>query len=187
MTNKLMYENHCIDTGEILNEAEWILTESRYSGKMRKFESYWDGLKRYGILGMAAYIGGAAAAGVTSGILSIPLGLILYAGYRKHSDKCQKQCKGDKLCYNKCYLLACIPVIKEVDKEIKVVKAAKSIDPKEKKKALKKLNKELNKWVKRYNKYKSKIDTMKRKQIESDKKLKVNSARERARYYGGDV
>jgi len=184
--SKILYEQYLQESGEILSEAEFVLMEKRYSGKMRKFESYWNAMKRYGIVGLAAYAAGATAATATGGILSIPLGFILYAGYRKYSDKCKKQCN-NKLCVNKCYMKACIPVIKEIDKEQKVVKSSKELDPIEKKKVLKKLNKELEKWVKRYNKYKSKVNKLQAQYKEEERQELTNANRERARYYGGEV
>ncbi len=186
MDNKILYENYLKDSGEILTEAEWILNEKRYSGKMRKFESYWEKLKRYGVVGLAAYITGVAASSLTGGLLGVPIGFVLYAGYRKNTDICKAQCNNDRLCFNRCYLNACKPVINQIAQEINNVKKYNKIDPEEKRKMLIKLNKELNKWVKRYNKYKHKIKKIVNDEMESTKKIASNSSKNRARYYGGE-
>ncbi len=187
MSDKILYENYLKDSGEIITETEWMLSEKRYEGKMKKFESYWKGLKRYGIFGLAAYVVGTAVVGTaTGGLLSVPLGLILYAGYKSYSDSCKTKCSGNILCFNKCYLAACIPVIQQIDKEISTVKSSKSIDDETKKKTLKKLNKELTKWVKRYTKYKKKIIEIQEREAREERETAINASKERARYYGGN-
>jgi len=187
MFNKTIYENYLKESEEIISETEWMLNEKRYSGKMKKFESYWNGLKRYGIFGLASYLVGSIAAGtITGGLFAVPLAFILYAGYRKYSDSCKTRCNGNILCFNKCYLNACIPVIKQIDKEISTVKSSKEIDGETKKKILKKLNKELVKWVKRYNKYKNKIEQIIYAEAQKDKEDAIKAKKERDRYFGGN-
>jgi len=188
MTNKILYETHLEETGEILNEAEWLLMEKRYSGKMRKFESYWDAIKRYGIIGLVSYITGAGAVTVTGGLLSVPIGLIFYAGYRKYTDKCTEPCNGTqgKICFYICYLNACKPIIKEVYKEIQVVKKSE-VKQEVKVRVLQKLNKELIKWVERYNKYEKKIKKFKLDKKKNEREHKQLTKKARARYYGGII
>ncbi|RLD67286.1 MAG: hypothetical protein DRI84_02945 [Bacteroidetes bacterium] len=182
MTNKILYENYLKESGEIISIDEWLLTESK--SKMKKMKGYWNALRRYGIVGLAAYAVGNVSTvnSATGGILSIPLGLIFYAGYKTNSEVCQDKCT-TFMCSYKCHLKSCGLVIKEIYKAIGVVKTR----PGDQRKVLKKLDKHLVKWVQRYTKYKRKIKYFK-KQIKQDKKtLKQKSIAARARYYGGNV
>ena len=182
MTNKILYENYLKESGEIISLEEWLLTESKV--KMKKMESYWDALKRFGIVGLASYIIGDVSTvdSATGGVLSIPLSLIFYAGYKRNTERCQDKCT-TVICNYKCYLKSCGLVIKEIYNSINIVKSR----PGDQRKVIKKLDKQLVKWVQRYNKYKRKIKNFK-KQIKQDKKvLKKKSIAARARYYGGSV
>jgi len=185
--SKILYENHLEKTGEIVEYSEWILTEKRYKGQLRKFESYWDVLKRYGFVGLASYIVGGSAISSTGGLLAVPISFVLYAAFRKYSDDCEDECKGNTLCFNKCYKRACGPVIKTIAKEISAIKSSTKIDAKTKRKVLVKLNKELVKWVKRYNKYDKAIKKIQLDDRNEEAEMKANSIRQRALFYGGDI
>lgn len=180
MTNKILYENYLKESGEIISLEEWILTESK--SKMKRMESYWDAMKRFGIVGLASYISGdkSTVDSASGGLLSVPLGLIFYAGYKKNTEACQDKCKTIMCNYN-CYIKSCGLVIKEIFDSINIVKSK----PGDQRKVLKKLDKQLIKWVERYNRYKRKIKQLK-KRIRQDKKtLKQKASAARARYYGG--
>ena len=182
MTNKILYENYLKESGEIISLEEWILTESK--PKMKKMTSYWDALKRYGIVGLASYITGDVSTidSATSGILSIPLGLIFYAGYRRHNEVCQDNCTTIMCSYN-CYLKSCGSVIKEIYNSIVIIKSK----PGDQRKVIKKLDKHLVKWVQRYNKYKRKIKALNKSMRQDKKTLKRKAVAARARYYGGTI
>jgi len=178
-TNKILYEIYIRESGDIITPPEWMLSEDQFIGKRKKFESYWRSLKQYGIFGLASHIMGDKPGSVNTGILSIPISFILYAGFKKYLNDCKDNCK-EKLCVDKCHLQACIPIIKDLDREIKTVRSSK-LEPKIKKKVLIKLNKQLEKWVKRYNRYKEIV----KKQVQYNAThTKTDSAK--AFYYGED-
>lgn len=182
MTTKILYENYLEESGEIISLEEWMLSEGKSKSKLLKMNSYWDALKRFGIIGLAHYISGdqSTVDSASGGILSIPLGLIFYAGYRKNVDVCKQNCT-TYMCEYKCYLKSCILVIKEIYDSINIIKTRSG----DQRKALKKLDKHLIKWVKRYNKYKSKINSYKSQERKDKKILKHKAVAARARYYGG--
>jgi hypothetical protein len=165
---KILHEDYLQETNDIISLEEWILTEK----KVKKMGSYWDAMKRYGIVGLASYISGDRTIkdNATGGVLSVPLSVILYAGYRKHADACTDKCKDNILCKQRCYLKSCSIVIKEIYNSIQDVKS-KVEKPK---RVLKKLDKQLIKWVKRYNKHKVKI-----KKFSKDKPETIQN-----RYFG---
>jgi hypothetical protein len=181
MTNKILYENHLKKSGEIISLEEWMLSESKSKLKLKKMTSYWDALKRYGIIGLASYITGDKSTVdlASGGLLSIPLGLIFYAGYKKSNEACIHNCT-TVLCDNKCYLKSCVIIIKEIYTSINIVKAKAG----DQRKVLKKLDKHLIKWVQRYNKYKIKIKKIKKQMSDDKKELLQKAKAARARYYG---
>lgn len=154
MTNKILYETYLKETKDLISLEEHVLTEK----KLKKMGSYWDAMKRYGIVGLASYMSGDRTINdsATGGVLSVPLSVILYAGYRKISDACSDKCETD-LCKQNCYLRSCSLVIKEIYDSMQDVKSK----TRDSKKMLKKLDKELVKWVKRYNKHKKSIQKIK--------------------------
>lgn len=178
MTNKILYENYIQETNELISLEEWVLTEA----KLKKMSSYWDAMKRYGIVGLASYLSGDKDIkdSASRGLLSVPLSLILYSGYKKTSNNCVSKCK-TQLCKQKCYLSSAGLVIKEIHSAMQDVKS--KTRTLETKKMLNKLDKQLVKWVKRFNKHKAKI----KKIIEDDKKnSNINSVAGMARYYIGN-
>jgi hypothetical protein len=175
MTKKLLYETYLKETGDIITLEEWILSES----KIKKMTGYWDALKRYGFIGLASYLSGDKDIkdNASRGLLSVPLSLILYAGYKKTSDPCINKCD-TPLCKQKCYLGSCGLVIKEIHGAIQDVKS--KTRTLETRKALKKLDKQLIKWVQKFNKHKIKM----KKIIEIEKKeAETNSVAGMARYF----
>jgi hypothetical protein len=174
MTKKLLYEAYLKETGDLISIEEWILSES----KVKKMASYWDAMKRYGIVGLASYLSGDKDLkdSASGGLLSVPLSMILSAGYKKTSHACAAKCE-NQLCKQKCYLKSCGLIIKEVHDSMKDVKSkTRNIDTR---KILAKLDKQLVKWVKRYNHHKVEI----KKLVQSKKKPNINSASSMARYY----
>jgi hypothetical protein len=175
MTKKLLYETYLEKTGDRISFEEWILSES----KVKKLGSYWDAMKRYGIVGLASYISGnkSITDSATGGVLSVPLSMVLSAGYKKTSSICASRCK-NQLCKQKCYLNSCGIVIKEIHDAMKDVKSK----TKDSKKILKKLDKQLVKWVKRYNQHRSKIKEL----VDEEQKPDNNSVASMAKYYVGN-
>ena len=169
MTNIILYETYLKETGDLISIEEWVISES----KLKRMGSYWDVMKRYGIIGLASYMSGAKSIedNATGGLLSVPLSVILYAGYRKTSETCLKRCE-NTLCKQTCYLRSCSLVIKEIYDSMKEVKSK----TKESKKMLAKLDKELIKWVKKYNHHKKII-----KEIHDEKTMNTKN-----RYFGND-
>ena len=180
MTTKILYENYLKESGEIISLEEWILSES----KLKKMNSYWDALKRYGIVGLASYITGdtTTVASATGGVLSVPLGLIFYAGYKRSTDACQENCK-TVICNYNCYLKSCAIIIKEIYNSINIIKTRSG----DQRKVLKKLDKHLIKWVSRYNKYKRKIKNFNKRIKRNEKTLKKKALAAKVRYYGGTI
>lgn len=183
MTKTLLYETYLKESGEIITLEEWLLYESK--SKLKKMESYWNALKRYGIIGLTSYITGGEESvidSVSGGSLPIPLSLILYAGYRKNVNVCIKQCNTD-LCDYKCYIGSCGEVIKQIYKSKNIIRSKSGNHSK----AIKKLDKEMMKWVKRYNKYKTKINQIEKQKAVDNEQLKKKEISARARYYGGSI
>lgn len=183
MTSKILYENYLLESEEIISLEEWMLSESA-GAKLKKMGAYWDALKRFGIVGLAAYITGdkSTVNSATGGVLSIPLSLIFYAGYKKSVDSCAKECDTN-VCKYKCYLKGCGIVIKEIYDSINIVKSK----PGDQRKVLKKLDKHLVKWVTRYNKYKRRIKLGTKQMKHDEKMLKKKAVAAKLRYYGGAI
>ena len=172
-----LYETYLKESGDLISLEEWIISES----KVKKMASYWDAMKRYGIIGLASYLSGDRDIkdSASGGLLSVPISMILSAGYKKTSDVCASKCE-TQLCKQKCYLKSCGLVIKEVHDAMQDVKSkSRTIDTR---KILKKLDKQLVKWVKRYNHHKTKIKEI----VNAERKPDKNSAESMARYYVGN-
>lgn len=181
MSDKILYENYVKETGLILTLEEWLLIE-RSGPRLKKMESYFDALKRFGIVGLASYISGDKTIkdSAEGGILSIPLGLILYAGFNKMTNECKDNCD-TIICIANCNITSCGHIIKQIVAAINSVKAKPGYNLK----SIKKLNKQLENWVKKYNKYNKRIINLKKTKKDKIRKLKIRAKRAKDRFYAG--